>query len=208
MVHELVHIVHGHLDYLERKLKAKGVIAALKAKRDRGPIAGSVERQAIELWADHKAIAVNLGGFLTTPLYPPLRNVFSGPEDKVFIWCFAMHTLFRIWGLQTDMSALAEDHPPEALRFQIDMLGASMVTSSKFPSLGDVEFSRAMRKGILESEKAITYCGGKRLLPEDVAGLNDPRMAAHRTLLIDYFDEILRPELPAHSYIELNEPAG
>jgi hypothetical protein len=114
-----------------------------------------------------------------------------------------MHTLFRIWGLKADPSNLSGDHPPQALRFQIAMMAASLVASSKFPSLEEKRFSSAMQMGIRESERAIVYCGGERLMPDDVVSLIDPRVAAHRAALIDHFDNVLRSELPAHSYVDL-----
>jgi hypothetical protein len=201
MLHEVVHIVHGHIGYIRRFIPAARIIRA-----NSGPVQlpqPELDLQAIELWADAKAIAGSLGGFLTKSWASILLTVFPKPEDKVFIWSFAIYTLFRIWELKTDTSNLWGTHPPNVLRFQMALEGAAAIAISLVPSLGNGVFQQAVGAGMQQAERAIVFCGGKRLVPEEAAGTNDPKVAAHCAMLADHHDNVLLRELPAYSYIEL-----
>jgi hypothetical protein len=160
-----------------------------------------------KLWADNKAISIILGGLLTKSRASLLLKVFPKPSDKIFIWSFAMYTLFRIWKLKTDPTNLAGDHPPNVLRFQLAMEGAALTVASILPELGERTFREAVAAGMQLAELAIVYCGGKRLITDEAVGTSDPRVAAHGKILLDHFDHVLRPELPAHAYVPLRDPS-
>jgi hypothetical protein len=203
MLHEIVHIVHGHIGWMRRKMPPRQLIKAFKANYQAIFQPNDTDLQALELWADNKAIGVSLGGFITKRWNSELWNSFPTTWHKVFIWCFAMHTLFRLWGLKADPSNLGGDHPPTAIRFQMAIIVASMTVSHKFPDFTDEQFAEAMNDGIRASEKAIAYCGGKRLNPDDVANIRERQVIEHREKLLDHFDMVLRSELPAYSHVDI-----
>ena len=197
VMHEIVHIVHGHVGYLN---------TPTRASRTSQMIPVDLEMQAIEVWADSMAISVTLRGLLTKSWESVLWNVFRSPEQKIFIWSFAIYTLFRIWGMEIDPANLHGDHPPIALRFQIAMENAAAAAILVVPGLNESLFRAVAVQGITQAERAIVYCGGNRL--GNPISLDDQRVAAHRKLLADHHDNVLRAKLPAYSYVGMKDSAA
>lgn len=200
--HELVHILHGHLEYRDG---APGTRSAGEAVRVFGPAAlpRDIDQQALEAWADSKAVSVVLRGLLLNSSVP----TFPRPQDKVFIWAFAIYGLFEIWGIEINPHKLWGDHPPTALRFEMVVRGGVMDAITACPELEDTIWP-AVHAGIKEAEQATRYCGGEPLLPEHVAGVRAPSVAEHCDALLDHFTRVLSPKLPQYTHVTFDDIGG
>ena len=133
-LHEIIHIVHGHVGYL---YAARGTPIYLQpiSISSKSIAANDLDYQAVELWADNKAIAIVLRGLLLKSDDERLQAIFPEPDHKVFLWTFAVFTLFRILGISVDPSNLkGHSHPPTAAQFQMAITGAYTEIAQSFPT--------------------------------------------------------------------------
>jgi hypothetical protein len=203
-LHEITHIVHGHVNFIQSLRQSALPLHAVSASSKSASVRGDLVLQAIETWADNMAINVSLGGFLAKSDNRFLQEFFPSSEDRAFIWSFAIYTFFRIWELKIDPTNLWGHHPPTALRFQMAMYCAEEVAASK-GNLEKEKFRSAAISGLREAEKAIVSCGGKRIVKEESIGIDDPRVHAHHETIADYFDRVLRVELPKYAFVKMKD---
>ncbi|HEY1921771.1 MAG TPA: hypothetical protein VGG44_03315 [Tepidisphaeraceae bacterium] len=204
--HEIVHIVHGHLEYRFHQVAGVRYLFRLfRSGNSRILSNDDLDLQTLELWADAKAMSVTLGGLLTNSYGLLADSWFPRPQDKVFIWSFTMFTLFRIWGIKIDPANLhGHSHPALALRFQRVVAAAQLELAQRFPELDEKEFWQAAFVGRQEAEKAIVYIGAKPLDKNDVSGIRDPRVDAHLNQLMDHYEHTLIPELQKYSRVKID----
>jgi len=195
--HELIHILHGHVEYAFAA-KRMSVIREVSHAAWTAACQGDIDCQALELWADSKAVSIVLRGLLLKSDVP----AFPRPQDKVFIWTFAMFTLFRIWGLAINPQALGGSHPPTAMRFEMAIHGGVADALAIWPEPSE-DLWQAVYAGEAEAEKAIRYCGGEQLLPDRLIGTRDPRVKEHRHVLCEHLRMVLVPELRRYSHVPL-----
>jgi hypothetical protein len=190
-MHEIVHIVHGHVD-------------AMYA----GEFKDDLDFQAAEIWADSKATSVPFKGFLKDTSDPHVQEICPMPEQRIVLWSFAIFILFRVLKLVIDPGNLRgpiHHHPPTAMRFSAAMQAAMLDSIEVFPEMKD-KFMPACHAGQLEAEKAISYCGGERLKTADVSGVKDTRAARHYEAILKRMETRLLPLLKKYSYVELTRP--
>jgi hypothetical protein len=203
--HELVHITHGHLGYLKRSRSIPFILENSSSGRFHQLPSDDLDCQAIELWADSKAVTLTLGGFLRSKLGNGLDQFFPEPRHRLFLWSFAVFTLFRLRGIKIDIANMTGTHPPKAMRFEIAMLSASLDVSDLCPDL-ETDFWKIIQGGQAEADKGIIACGGNGLLPSDVAGVRHPAAVQRRGELLNHFDNVLKPELTKYSFVTLDKP--
>jgi hypothetical protein len=200
-MHELIHIVHGHVEYLQslsphipffaEVLRAHGSVAVTTSDMD---------RQTMELWADYFAISVVMGGLLTKSP-GRINNVPLNPRERLFLW---VYTLFRLWGLSVDPSDMRGSHPPTAIRFMMALrFPCCIVLNEAAKDIPEEEFFDIARRSLREADQAIRYCGGTDLPVADLLAIGDPKVQLHINSLVDHFDDVLKPKLMKHSYIPL-----
>jgi hypothetical protein len=200
-MHEMIHILHGHVEYLQGVYSIPFIGRPMRAIRSLPLTRGDLDAQSLELWADGKAAQVILSGLLTkTP--NPIAGL-TDVRERLFLWSFVIYTLYRMWGLTVDPSDLrGKSHPPTAVRFDMAIGGACLEVAKTIPEIGD-DFYRVTDGGQREAEKAIAYCGGARLLPEDLAGVNHPLVDAHLDALVTHHEHVLCSEMQKYSHVEL-----
>jgi hypothetical protein len=203
-IHELVHIVHGHIRYIRAVRGLSCVLGGLKSFKTTELSQDDLDFQAIELAADRTAASVVLNTILNKNNAPELHSLFPNPEDKIRLWSFAMYTLFRIWGLEIDPANLrGHTHPPALIRYEMVMANAHIDISRKLPELDD-RFVDLVKDGQEEAEKGIVYSGAKRISPEDIVGTHDDRVTSHLNALVNHLDNVISPKLQDYAYIQLN----
>jgi hypothetical protein len=199
-IHELVHIVHGHVDYLGDRHGASYII---EDPTQNGSPQMSLERQAMELWADSKAVTVTLVNLLLGGSHPLVASFTTSPEHRLYWWTFAMFTLFRIFGLQIDPATVAEgNHPPTAMRFQLVMLAAEIDVRQAVPTPAN-EFWAIVHEAQRDADISLRFLGARQLTVADINGIHDDRSRKHHESLVDCMDMQLRPILQKYAYVDL-----
>ena len=98
VVHELIHILHGHVGYLQKTRSLQLILEITQSRQPTNLSNDDLDFQTIELWADSIACSVVLCGLLKQSHGPHLEEIFPKPEQRISLWSFAMFTLFRILG--------------------------------------------------------------------------------------------------------------
>jgi hypothetical protein len=207
MNHELIHIIHGHVEYLQNT-QAIPLLLEISPSHPSVVLSSSdLDYQTIELWADSKAAEIVLGGLFSKSYGPTLETHFGDVERKLFLWGFTMFALFRVWGFRMDPLKLhGELHPPTIVRFQLLMAQASIQIAKLFPELGDQKFYAASHAGQLEAERGIRYSGGPAVAAEDITASHDPNVDDLLKQLISHFENHLWKELEKYAYVPLRTP--
>ncbi len=205
-MHELVHILHGHVDYLQSNSPAAFMIKTTAKSALVVPSRENLDRQSIEYWADAVGASTVLRGFLN---HSPLVGSYAGLTDKrqrLFLWSFSLFTLFRIWGFKFDPATMHhESHPPSASRFALLIAGVGYDAVSDYPDISEHDYLKAVKSGQAAAEIGISYLGGDRLTQDDLDAMRDPKVIAHRQLLAEHFDNVLAPKLKQYAYINLRD---
>lgn len=118
--HEIAHISRGHVDYLGSKT-GHGLIAELGwSNTDQ---IGLIERQALEMDADHRSVTSRVSSIRQTHETPnlsppPWATAREPPGLLLFHWVLSMNSLFRLMGDGRFSSAdlATRIHPPLPLR--------------------------------------------------------------------------------------------
>ena len=111
-------------------------------------------------------------------------KIFSTPKSRIFLWSFAIHCLFRLWGLAIDPEDLeGHTHPPTLLRLELAIAAASVEIENDFPQLKDC-FWETVRDGQGELEKGFVYCGVMPITEADLIGSHDRRVNEHCDALL------------------------
>ena len=201
--HELAHIFSGHLGYLEH---TQGIKAILESSPTSSSPAENIERQAIEFGADNTAAGVTITSISqwSGPIPDHWSQFFSTPEQRVFIWCFAVGALFRLWGLKVDLSLLTtSNYPPTAMRMTAAFNTAELSIKEFNPDLSD-RFHRIAEHALSELEAAIVEIGGAKLPKEDVDPVFSPLGNAHYRKIRQCWLDLI-PKLRPFSYIYLRD---
>jgi hypothetical protein len=201
-MHELVHIVHGHIGYKCSVSPACYLRSMVLAVHGSSLSREVLDHHTMELWADFKAAQVVMGGLINKSS-DSLHGIFDTPRARLFLWTFSLYTLFRLWGLKIDPTDLhGPTHPPTALRFELAVLGPCRDIAEPILERGD-SYQSIVCDAQWAAEQAIVYCGGDALQTADVAGANHPAVQAHRDSLVDHFEKVLCNELKKHAYVKL-----
>jgi len=205
-MHELVHIMHGHCDYLANSHAAPFILDAASHLAIPPLSQENLDLQAIEVSADAVAAAVVLRGFLNLS---PLVGVYAGLDDarqKLFLWSLTLFTLFRTWDFRIDVASIAQaSHPPPAIRFAILMTFVSYDAAVDSFGIGWDEYLAIVKSGQVAAEVGIGYCGGEALRQIDLDLLRDPAIKAHRDALFEHCDTVLFPEFEKRAYVALRQ---
>jgi hypothetical protein len=207
--HELVHIVHGHVLYQYKKLGVSCILEVLRAAPTTMPATSDqlLDLQAMEFWADAKAVEVILGGLISKQQFPALEEIFPSPADKVYFWAFTMYTLFRIWGLEFDLSSMNQsDHPPTVFRFRLAADTGFNEWKKRVPELSSDIYWMAVARGRNEAEKGIVYCGGNPLPGQEIMEtVTNPLATAHYNQIADRHDSLAKELIPL-GFLKWNNP--
>lgn len=200
--HELVHILHGHIDYLYEKYAVRMVNVVGGVSNSSVPSA-DLDYQAIELWADAVAARGALENVLTSSDNKGPYALLQSPRQKLFFWSIAMFSLFRLWEYSVNPAELqGRHHPPSPVRFTLIADGDCRDFAESFPEIGD-SYADIVREGQFAVEQGIAYCGGARLTREDLGDPDDPRLVSHCNSLLAHYRDVLIPEMQKRSYINL-----
>jgi hypothetical protein len=198
-IHELVHIVHGHVEYLQRKRAIPFIIESYPST---SPETLDLDYQSAELWSDSMAVAVVLGGLLKSSA--GITQAFPKPLSKVFLFAFSIYVLFRLWGLKVDPDDLrGRLHPPTLIRFEMALISAKLDLMCTCPELVDVFWDIA-KHARDAAERSLRYSGLEPLDSNDIAPKDDPRVIGYREELINHFRNALYPELLKYSHVSID----
>jgi hypothetical protein len=213
VAHEITHIAHGHLAYLQ-STSGTGTIAefGFQARSE----AELIENQALELDADAQATSSGIDSIIVAHTYP---NTFKpswspGPvsvQFDLFAWAFAANSLFRILG-EIPFSPLElpkESYPPNPMR-RMFLIHCAWVHFFQAANL--VESEKPRRDSFLDSLRRGSGC------VQDVFGilLNTPsslkiletayqsESIQHLNRVLKYWNDPLRRRLVPHSFDELS----
>jgi len=200
IIHEVVHILHGHVDYLFGSKAAPFMLEASCPQPAQFVSEAVLDYQAIELWADSIAFCVVLNGFLD---HTPMTGFDA--RLKLAIWTFAMYSLFRLWGLDFNPDDIASaDHPPSILRLHTAITGSWLNVTGLNPEIGK-DYLAVVTAALSEAENGFVRTGIRPIQRQELAKIKYPTVRAHREMLIDHFDNVLLNKLKKHSYIELKD---
>lgn len=197
--HELIHIVHGHVLYQYKKMGLSCILEILRATQSAPPIPDQLlDLQALEFWADAKATETILGGLISNKQFPALETLFPTPAEKVFLWAFTMYTLFRIWGMEFDLSEMEKSsHPPSVFRFRLVAGVGKDEWEKRVPGINPEVYWAAVAQGRNEAEKGIVYCGGDPLPGHELLKVaTDPIATDHYNRIAQRHDELIKELLP------------
>jgi hypothetical protein len=207
VAHETVHVVNGHVSYLNR---AGFLMLSEKRLESTG---NNLDRQAMEMDADHGATCEGMQALINAcapspEMDPETSNHFHlNPRQAFFAWFFAVHTLFRFFGDQrfTPKDLLSSDYPPPRLRqiFLTAIATDFVLKRSRRPDLSDI-CRRTSFKAMAEVEKAFAELSGTE---RAVGGIKDGLDFTddHAMEVARHWRESLRPKLAPLAYGELSE---
>lgn len=202
-MHELVHILHGHVDYLQQTQSIPLMLESTPYGATPPVSRAEFDRQSMELWADWVAASVVLRGFLNKS--PAVAAVLPHPRERLFFWCLSLYTLCRGWGFTMDLATLGRGtHPPSAIRFAFLMIGAVQDATTSVPELAG-EYRTVVKDAMVEGENGIAFCGGERLTQKDRELLRDPCVMDYHRLLDSHMKNTLAAELTKCAYVALHK---
>jgi hypothetical protein len=204
--HELMHISHGHVDYLDDKYH-QPFIAEL-GWHSPGPDV-LLERQTLEMDADSgAATAVGMATIrlnaanLASPDFrwgPHCRT----PGDALFTWTFAVCSLFRLFGdvRIVGRDLLSDAYPPPGIR-QGAVLAAAITHIVKRKWDADLINSAGpiTRRAVAEVERAFADLTGAPVPDEGLKESLGPLGRDHAMRLYGNWQTKLRGELLPHAY--------
>ncbi|HEY1685256.1 MAG TPA: hypothetical protein VGG19_10870 [Tepidisphaeraceae bacterium] len=206
-IHEIIHIVHGHVEYCYTNIGAIPFVSNAKYAASNATSLSSKDTQTIEWWADDKATAVIFGGLLKTKKDPDINEFFPTLEQRIFIWSFAMYTFFRIWGLEVNQyELLTRSHLPQTVRYAL-MLFCAKSLIIKWGTVSAETFDEQVRKGQISAENAIRCIGGPSISPSEIVGWNDPVIRDRLKILNEHFEDVVFPKIMDRkfAYVPLTE---
>jgi hypothetical protein len=202
--HELAHIAHGHVDYLQANYGTGFIGEVGWRQRDEK---ATFERQALEVDADERSVIAGMSTIQLllagdTALIPGWSRSPIEGKDLLFDWGFAVNSLFRLFG---DVRFTGEDlpttsHPPLPLRRMIVTMMADFVTRSQWSEDFAETARKTLRRSMLEAELAFMQIMGQE---HGAAGLMDASAQAsqtHANALARFLDGPLRERLSPYAY--------
>jgi hypothetical protein len=205
--HELMHIMRGHLDYSQRDLGLPFMLEAAQVTSARDPITS----QALECDADMGAATSCLHNLLSPGKFrfpETFRPILDTPEKSLFVWHFAIASIFYLWGVKIDPARLGTySHPPPAMRLMLLRRHCIPVIDALQPSLIP-RIDEILNDSHTEARIAIRAIGGM-VSGEDasfLAGIRDQRSKDHLQGVLDRLEEI-KPTFEKYSYFKGGPPA-
>jgi Peptidase family M48 len=168
--HEIAHITLGHVDYLQSKTSA-----ALVAELGQNAVDPSalIERQCLEAHADMRAV---LSRFASLQLSHANQNPAPAPWSArplseahlIFLWAFAMNSLFQLFGdvRFNARPAAPESYPPLPLRRAMASVTAYAVVIDHWNSALKEQALHALRTAMTYAEHALGVIFGESASPK------------------------------------------
>jgi hypothetical protein len=199
--HELAHILYGHTLCFGAQSGCGAMLEAFQEPPH--TTADAIIHQGLEVFADYAAAQCGISSLLnfTGDVPEPITSIYSTPQQRLFLWCFAIAALFWTWGITVDVDDLSRaTHPPTAMRYQILINGARDWVKDAFPELFDgfMEICGAAQEQL---NLAVGEIGGVPIGKTNIAGLYDPAFVQHRHQIFACMRETLLPELDKWSYL-------
>ncbi len=160
--HELGHILYGHVDFGKASLGHQAYNENRLPEDDGLPMDQKF-RQACEIQADLFAISRSMRWLQILCEHTDLRlkSIFSGIEESVYLWTFAIYTFWKVAGGELDRVIVAHrgTHPSPETRQTIvltQITGYFTGFYSNHPEKDEIvkNIVRAVGRGIRESELA------------------------------------------------------
>jgi hypothetical protein len=184
VLHELGHILQGHLEYRDRYL---GCPLLADPGRPANDEEKSLVCQSLEMYADHFATWYSLSVLKSqtknAAIQPePFSALFRKPSDVLYYWVFSVCVFCRLFGDQTlagsDLSL--DDHPPWRFRQRmiLEVVGAACRIPAHAGVFGtETEVLATIRRGLDDAEAAMTLVTGEaretKGLSEDLATVQE-----------------------------------
>jgi hypothetical protein len=134
---------------------------------------------------------------------PEWKSFFSTPEQRLFVWCFAISGLFHLWGIKINLSTIHKDtHPPTAMRFLMALNRAGQIISQIDPGLVN-SFKNIALNAQVQCANAIVLIGGQPPIQSDWDPLFSSKgLARHKQIQKHWIKSVL-PQLRTYSYVEI-----
>jgi hypothetical protein len=204
--HEIAHITCGHVDYLT---SGNGAAIFSEVGLTDSSATGFLERQAIEVEADTRAIFANLASIEDTVKYhgqleaPWSINRHPTIPEMLFDCCFAVNTLFRVFGDKRMTGVeISGPYPPMPLRRQ--SLVSLMLGYSKhyWNEMYEESIKPEIKWAVSETELAYAAITGDE--PSDEVRQNvfgdQTIMKSHLQQIIECMEGGLRERLKPFAY--------
>jgi hypothetical protein len=206
VIHELAHIVVGHLGFMKSKGYLAYILEAAGGKTDKQQSEPpNIVRQAVEYGADTTAVGITIEKILSNRglVQSRTQDVFPGVEQQLAIWCFAINVFFRLWGISIDINSMDKGkYPPTAMRFSLAINLANTLLRKMRPDLNP-SFLDISNYAFTEANDAIIAIGGSTIQKCDLDPVFSAEGQAHHARIRNcWFKEIV-PELKAHSYVPI-----
>jgi hypothetical protein len=118
--HEMVHILHGHVGYLNHKYSRRFSAKAARTITVPPLSPEDLDFQAIELWADSYGAMASLRNLLTVPDSAGAYAAITNDRQRLFLWSLSLFTLFRLLGFEIDpLNLRNSNYPPNPVRFAL-----------------------------------------------------------------------------------------
>lgn len=194
LAHELAHIARGHLAYGVAK-------TATYMIDERSQLFGAgrhvFESQVFEMDADKRATlygiaTVRLTHETNSRINAPWSTAPETPESLLFLWSFAVNTLFRLLGdgAFTAVDLATDDHPPLATRRSMIMQAALAFVDGWRKDLHDAALS-SLRLGMEEADKSFEIVLGSSTMRSGIPeAFSLPMQDYYRSLQSHWFNEL------------------
>ena len=197
LAHELTHVFDGHLDFLTQRG------SSYYAEFNNVGSFDVMERQALELDADHGAACAEIGQLLRKVADDPKDDPslsdsrLLNPRYALFMWFFSIHTVFWFFGDTrfTPADLARGPYPPPRLRqwWTRETAERQLATRSKRPDLAPMCRTISNSALLLVEETFSTLTDGVK----SIEGIADAEMhgSGYASERYWYWKNILRPKL-------------
>jgi hypothetical protein len=203
--HELVHIVHGHVDYLNAKRQMQ-----ITTELEPSPGSHLIERQALEQDADTRSIFSRIDSLRFTFANPNRviarwRPDAAHPLDLLRDWAISVNLIFRLFGdIRFNGVPLdAMPYPPMALRRAM----CDAMALAAFQQTFGAEYAQPARDALLlarhDTDLAFATLLGTEMTSEAISPEYARTIDTHAERLIAYFMDELVPELRPFAHVGL-----
>jgi len=207
IAHEVTHIGHGHVDYIDTE---HGLPFVSERKWLKGEPEGNLESLAMEMDADFKAaeqVVLNVRRLVAMREQLPevCADYYSNPTRAMFDVAAAISIQSRMFGdtrlALTDLAS--EDHPPDSWRqlMVLNVMGnyAEQIWGEETTS----SVMASINSAIIEVEEAIERLTGR---PQQVQGLHDVWHGEgwdYAAAVTGCWNSTLRAKLAKYAFVEL-----
>jgi hypothetical protein len=206
LAHELAHIARGHVDFGNAK-DGTGMID------ERGLLFGAsrdvFETQVFEMDADKRATLLGISSARLTyetngQTNSPWSATPETPESLLFLWSFAVNTIFRLLGDGTFTTAelATEDHPPHATRRSMIMQTALAFVDGWRKDFHDGALA-ALRLGMEETDRSFEMILGSNTTRSGIPEAFSTPMQEYYHSLQNYWFNDLAPRVEPFAFEKL-----